>query len=128
MEGFYTDRTIKSPLIKGNLENGEILIQGRSYPESALEFYRPFREWLTEFLLTEPNSISFTMDMEYFNTSTDGVLFEIIISISEMHEKSDVQIIWKYETDDIDMLNKGQSLKQHFGDIIILDGRSEDNN
>lgn len=126
MDLYHLERTVKSPLIKGNPENGEILIQGRSYPENAVEFYRPFLDWFDTLKNENPESISFTMDMEYFNTSTAGIVYDLITTISELQSSCKVRIIWRFEPDDHDMSSKGKSLKDHFGELFVLDEKSEE--
>lgn len=125
MNPFHEERTIRTPLISGNAQSGIIEISGRSYPENAVEFYQPFKEWLMALSATPPPSISFTMDMEYFNTSTEGTLFEMISLMNSIKDKSNVQVIWKYEIDDNDMENKGIILHRHFGDLIKLVEKAE---
>ena len=120
METFHEDRTIRTPLITGDPSSGIIEMSGRSYPENAVEFYRPFREWLQGIVVSPPPSIEFTMDMEYFNTSTEGTLFEIINSLADISEGRNIRIIWRFESDDMDMRNKGNSLHAHFGELIDL--------
>ena len=126
MKLYYLERTVKSPLIEGNPESGLILMQGRSYPENAVEFYQPFLEWFTTLLKEKPLSISFTMDMEYFNTSTAGIIYDLITTISELESSCKVRIVWRFEPDDHDMSSNGKSLKDHFGEIFVLEEKTED--
>jgi len=121
MENFHLDKTIKSPLIKGDCRTGDILIHGRSYPENAVEFYHDFLLWFNELKSENLPQIRFTVDMEYFNTSSAGILFDFIEKIAEYSETADVKITWRYEADDYEMASKGKSLKEAFGDLFILE-------
>ncbi|MFT4600881.1 MAG: hypothetical protein ACI857_001058 [Arenicella sp.] len=125
MENYYLAKSIKSPLIKGNVVSGEIIIQGRSYPENAVEFYKDFLEWFVELKSLNLPSIKCTVDMEYFNTSTAGILFDFIGKVAEYSTHSNVQIVWVYEADDYEMVSKGRSLKETFGDLFILEEKKE---
>lgn len=126
ISNFYIEKTIKSPLIEGDVRTGEIIIQGRSYPENAVEFYEPFLNWFEELKSLNLSSIKFTVDMEYFNTSTAGILFDFIDKIAQYNTEANVLIIWVYESDDYEMVSKGKSLKEHFGDLFQLQVKEED--
>lgn len=126
ISNFYIEKTIKSPLIQGDITTGEIIIQGRSYPENAAEFYEPFLKWFEELKSQNLSSIKFTVDMEYFNTSTAGILFDFIDKIAEYNIEANVLIIWVYESDDYEMISKGKSLKEHFGDLFQLQEKEEE--
>jgi SiaC family regulatory phosphoprotein len=121
MENFYQDRTIKSPLIKGDCRTGEILIHGRSYPENAVEFYGPFLAWFEELKSQNLEAIRLRFDLEYFNTSSAGILFDFIEKVASFRENTDVKITWCYEEDDLEMAVKGKSLQANFEDLFILE-------
>ena len=107
-------------MIKGDCKTGEILIQGRSYPENAVDFYQPFLTWFDELKNQQLSSTKFTVDMEYFNTSSAGILFDFIEKVAEYSKEAKVQIVWMYEADDYEMIAKGKSLKEHFGELFEL--------
>ena len=77
----------KSPEIYGNIELGEFHIKGISIPEDAHNFYRPFKEWLLEFVQSDSEKIQGTIELEYFNTSTSSILLDIFRHLEKVNLK-----------------------------------------
>jgi hypothetical protein len=119
--------TEKTPLIEGSISDGRIYISGRSYPEDAPEFFQPFRDWLKEFYKNTPGDITLDLNMDYINTATTVLLYEMIYVLSRLSKDRKVEVLWKYEEDDHDMIDKGNDFKDLLGDLITMIPRpSED--
>ena len=114
------EETKKTPLIKGDLEEGFVLIQGKSIPEDAKDFYLPLFNWMVDLVETSAPSIKIQVDLEYFNTSTSSILLNLFRLIEKISHKKKAEIIWIYEEDDIDMEEVGLDYKLMIGDILTL--------
>jgi len=114
------EETKKTPLIKGDLEEGFVLIQGKSIPEDAKDFYLPLFNWMVDLVETSAPSIKIQVDLEYFNTSTSSILLNLFRLIEKISHKKKTEIIWIYEEDDIDMEEVGLDYKLMIGDILTL--------
>ena len=125
MNTIHIESTEKTPMITGNIEKGEIAIKGRSYPESTVDFYNDFKIWLESFYKNAPENINVNLDLEYFNTSTTAVLYEMIQRLSQLKQHK-IKVIWFCDEDDIDMLDKGHELQRLLGEMIELKIRDHD--
>ena len=101
-----------TPLIDFKL-TGELIIEGRSIPEDALEFYRPALKWISDLGAVSPKKITITFRLEYFNTSSSKILLSILNSLKRIREsgKSKVYIVWFYEENDSDMLEAAEGFQ-----------------
>ena len=120
MDPIVIEPTHKTPEVKTDWERGRFFIRGKSIPEDSRDFFRPLKDWLTTYLESKPESLSAEIDLEYFNTSTSIVLLDIFKKISQHRERMNVQIIWYYEKEDLDMEEVGQDYQSMLGDIIEL--------
>jgi len=128
MSKIHFDSTDKTPLISGDIEKGEITIKGRSYPESAVDFYKDFKVWLLDFYEKAPKDVTVLLDLEYFNTSTTAVLYDMIQKLSHLKDDRKIIVTWFFDEDDYDMIDKGHELQRLLGDMIDLRIRNNDEN
>ncbi len=112
MKNLVIPSTKKTPEIIF-LATGELLmISGSSFPENINKFYQPIIEWLEELKAKRPAKINMTFDLENVNTSSTRIFLQILRSASEMaKDKKNLRIVWKYENEDVDMLEQGQTLE-----------------
>lgn len=95
-----------------NLEPGKIFIMGRSIPENPGEFYRPIREWLTDYAKNHRGISKIDLGFEYINTSSIKWIFTILKELSELKEMSkNASVTWYYELGDDDMCELGFILR-----------------
>lgn len=98
-------------------QNGEFIIRGSSFPEDVAQFYNPVINWLNEFKLSAPPSISLIIDVDYLNTSSLRNVFSVLKTINSL-KSTNVAITWIYEKEDDDMFEQGEifqsSLKMPF--------------
>lgn len=126
MNIIHYESTEKTPMINGNIEEGRIIIRGRSYPESTVGFYKEFEKWLTDFYELAPDKIRVTLDLEYFNTSTTAVLYEMIQRLSQLKDNHNIVVTWIFDEDDMEMIDKGQDLQRLLGEMIKLEIRNSE--
>jgi len=110
MEDLNIERTDQSLEVRFD-NTGELLISGISTPDNVTNFYTPLFNWLKEFSKTNPERIKLEMFIDYLNTSSTRVIIEFLIMFSELKSKgTELNIIWKYEEDDEDMLELGEEI------------------
>lgn len=123
MTNLEIERTEKTPEIKGDVAEGTFSIMGKSLPVNAREFYGPVLDWLSKFYDSPSKNIEINIDLEYYNTSSSGILYKILEKFKEMESDRLVKVYWHYEEDDIEMEEEGQEIKSALGDIIELKQR-----
>lgn len=95
--------------INFNATTGILEIGGESYPENALEFFRPVYDWLENYFNEYSGEIVFNFKMVYFNTSSSKAILDILDLIESHHKNNGkISINWYYESDDEDIQESGE--------------------
>ncbi|MCB9225139.1 MAG: DUF1987 domain-containing protein [Crocinitomicaceae bacterium] len=124
MKDFISQATDRTPKITGKANTGEIRIEGRSLPEDARVFYRPFQEWLLEILQSNISEINAEFCLEYFNTATSKILVDFMLTLDNSSAHKNISVIWEYDEDDKEMAEVGHDFKDMLGSIIQLKTKS----
>ncbi|MGP8214705.1 MAG: DUF1987 domain-containing protein [Bacteroidia bacterium] len=110
--------TPKTPSISFDAKKGKLEIKGRSFPEVAIEFYRPLIESLEQYS-QHPNQLTeVDVQLEYFTTASSKCLymaFKILESIQKKGKR--VIVNWYYEEGDDLMIEEAE----RFRHIIKVD-------
>lgn len=115
MNNLFIAATKRTPEISFNT-NGQLSISGISIPENVNDFYKSAFDWLDDFYHDHPNRLSLTIQFEYLNTSSTSCILKILRKIKSIAgQTTKLFIVWKYESDDDDMLEQGNIL-QHLVD------------
>lgn len=110
MENLKIAGTERSPEIDFNFENHTFLVKGESCPEDVSEFFGPIMGQLEEYASNASGeTIQFTFELIYFNSSTAKVLMGLFDTLDEAAESgNDVTVTWVYEEDDDNMEEMGE--------------------
>ncbi len=93
--------------------NGELKITGNSRPEDGKNFYKGAFDWIEEFKEFSPTTITFTLDLDYINSVSVRILLTMLQALHEiLDDKKKFKVIWKYDQNDIDMLDQGKILEK----------------
>lgn len=115
MEDLIIRQTNKSPEIKF-LADGRLSITGVSILENAHEFYKKPIAWLKEYILVPAQETVLDINLDFFNTSSQVHLFEIISLMSDLQKMGyKVVINWYYSDEEFRDLGKDIS------DLIGID-------
>jgi hypothetical protein len=89
---------------------GELVIEGQSFPEDPLVFYEPVINWVKKLCENPPKEITFTLRLEYFNTSTSKLVLHMFKKLEDARyaKFTDVNIVWYYNKFDEDMFESGK--------------------
>jgi len=88
--------------------NGELSIEGYSYPEHLDNFYQPLVNFAS---LLECREVHFRIYLEYMNTGSAKYLLNILRAIEGNNNINSVNIEWHYDTDDEEYLEQGEMLE-----------------
>jgi len=90
--------------------NGELKIEGMSYPENPMKFYGQVIDWIKGLKAENLPKIEMTVRLDYFNTSTSKLVLYIFKLLENIYitSKNDVRIIWYYNNNDEDMIESGK--------------------
>ena len=107
MEPLYIEATEETPEVKLDPAQNIFSISGRSLPEDSVAFYQPIFAWIESFTAEATQDIDFEFFMEYFNTSSSKQIVKILVLLEKLNENVFTQVIWKYHSDDTDMMESG---------------------
>ncbi len=108
--------TVKTPEIYLNKQEGVIQLEGRSIPENAKQLYNPIITWTDRYIKTPSSSTKVVFKLEYFNTASSKMIFELIHLCKSLKESGhDLKIEWHYLEDDDDILDSGETFQEISG-------------
>ncbi len=93
-----------------NGTTGVLEMAGSSYPENAIDFYKPIINWIESFIKEEAKPITLNFRLNYLNTSSTKCILDIFEILEEYNEKNEVIVNWYYEEDDEDILETGEEM------------------
>ena len=105
------EKKTDTPFVSFQAQEGLLEIRGRSLPENAEGFYRPLLDWVSAYVAIAPQSTTFSLDLEYFNSSSVKQVLSLLIKLEELTTTGkEAEVIWKYNEDDELMEMKGREL------------------
>ena len=123
MKAYICDATEISPYLCFDPHNNRFEVSGISRPEDVRAFYYPALEWLNIFcekvsssskpLYSADHPLTFSVKLEYFNSSSAKFLFDIFMSLGELKKKGvPIQISWYFDSEDEDMRDAGEEISE----------------
>ncbi len=112
MQDFVINATKSSPAIIFRAD-GNLSIQGESYPEHALKFYGPVLAWIREFLDTQATPLLLTVDILYFNSSSSKILMNLFDMLEDAAGAGrDCAVVWRYHEENEIAEECGEEFKE----------------
>lgn len=101
MEKVFIERTKISPEVTLDFEAGFAELNGESYPENSVAFYKPVFNWLNE-VVSAKKTIQFNFKLTYFNTSSSKSILDIIDLLEQYHSQGGkINAKWFYKDEDM---------------------------
>ncbi len=111
----------KTPHVILNKDTGEILIEGRSFPENAPEFYYQFTRWLAEYSLSPAPKTKVNLALLYLNSNSVSIIAGMMKLLDNMISmKTEVEITWSFEKEDEDMKDLGLYFQETFRSSVQI--------
>ncbi|MEJ2629506.1 MAG: DUF1987 domain-containing protein [bacterium] len=119
MENLHINKTKYTLAVDFDVNKGILKMSGSSYPENALEFFKPIFECLKQFINENKKTLLLELNIDYLNTSSTKCLLDIF-EILESYQIVDgsVQIKWFYQKGDEDIFETGKELAEDY-DLLI---------
>ena len=111
MDELVLKGTKTTPSIHFNMNEGELLLEGRSLPENTDDYFKPIIKWVDKYISTKHIKTNIHLKLEYFNTSSSKFIIHLLQKIKPLNN---LNIYWYSHIDDEDMLETGKE----FSDII----------
>jgi hypothetical protein len=104
MENLEIAGTMSSPRVMF-INDGNLLIEGRSIPDNAIKAFEPMFNWIDSFT---SEKVRFAIKLEYLNTSSSMQLFGLLKILEDNFEIKEIEVIWHYDEDDEEHFETGQ--------------------
>ena len=107
--------TKQTPEINFDFEKAEFVIKGCSRPEDVELFYGPIIKKIDEYkkiLKSNPTHLKINIHIVYFNSSSLKFLLELLRLCVFIKGPDSVDINWKYDKDDEDVMEVGHELSE----------------
>jgi len=119
MENLYIEKSERSPDVNFKID-GNLFLGGESYPEDTHKFYTDIFNWLEEFVESRPDTITFTFQLIYFNSSSSKMIYEIFDLLEDANSSvGNLKILWKFNIDDDTMEEYGEEFQEDFPNLDI---------
>ena len=101
---FEKEKTTSTPYILVDEEKGYMRMEGRSFHENVVMFYKEVNDWLNSYLTSNFGTFTFDFEMNYFNSSTSKLL-HILLMKMDRNASDDREIIVNWiTTEDNDII------------------------
>ncbi len=119
MKNLQISRTKYTLEVDFNVSEGILKMSGSSYPENALEFFKPVFDTLERYIAEHNKKLKVELDIDYLNTSSTKCILDIFEILEEYHTSGgSVQIQWFYREGDEDILETGKELAEDY-DLLV---------
>ena len=110
MQALNIEATEDTPKIYFEPDVDIYIIEGKSLPENAIDFYQPVFNWAKKYFYTPkaPDKFILNFKLDYFNTASSKQLAKLFRIMEESPANEKVTIKWFYDEEDLDMLKAGK--------------------
>lgn len=117
MENFELEAGKFTPEIVLDAETGDFLFRGECFPSSRRNFFVPIYDWIKAYLYEcFPKKIHINFELTFLDTASTQSFLRILQLLDDykygQEEEIKIQIDWKYEEDDLDMLGVGEDYQE----------------
>ena len=119
-------KTTSTPYVLIDEEKGYMRFEGESYSENVIEFFRVVTNWLSGFLESDFDMFTFDCALEYFNSSTSKLLYNMLMNMDKA-ASSDKNIIvnWYADKDNDIIIESGEDFEEDIENLefnLIIKG------
>jgi hypothetical protein len=113
MEPLSLAATDKTPSVLFDPQAGLLELTGCSIHENADKFFGPLFDQLELYCANPAKRTTVKLSLTYFNSSSAKYVLDLLKLLDEVHAggAGQVQLEWRYEEGDLDMLEAGQDYK-----------------
>lgn len=88
------EKTDLTPFVFIDEESGYMKLEGESYHENVLAFFKDINDWLSAFLKKDFDSFIFDCELKYFSSSTVKVLLNILLDMDNSKNSKKITVNW----------------------------------
>lgn len=107
------EETDDSPAVLMDLDTNKLIFEGPSFPEDAVDIYKPVINWLTD-NFDKIDKLNCIFDYSILSSASNKMVFEVLIKLEKMvKEGKEISVKWFYESYDEDMHDEGKGFKDN---------------
>ena len=88
------ENTASTPYVLIDEAENYMKLEGRSFHENAIGFYKEIADWLDGYLRGDFGSFTFDCAMEYFNSSTAKILYNLLMKLDKCAAAEKITVNW----------------------------------
>jgi len=112
MQAYIKASTEEEPKFELDPANNVFVIEGRSIPEDSVKIYEPVIQWIKEYVKNPNPRTCLELNFEYLNSASTKRIVQVIQEFEKvLATGNEIHIIWKYETDDLMIYERGDDIK-----------------
>ncbi len=112
MDDLVREKTNATPAIRFSGSAGVLSIEGESYPENSVEFYRPIVSWVDRFFASHAGPTTLNVTLTYLNTGSTKCMMDILDACEEAFGAGrEVVINWYYDPENDRALEMAEEFK-----------------
>ena len=112
------EKTASTPYILIDEEKSYMRLEGRSFHENVVEFFRDVNNWLDAYLESDFGSFTFDFEMNYFNSSTSKLLHNMLTKMDTYaSDKKKVVVNWITTEDNDIIIECGEDFQDDFSNL-----------
>jgi len=118
-KAFFLERemTDLTPYVLIDEEKRYMKLEGESYHENVLAFFKEISDWLSSFLNTNFESFTFDCELKYFSSSTVKVLLNMLVDMDNSQNASNVTVNWITTKKNEIIIECGEDFKEDLKNI-----------
>ncbi|MCL2441235.1 MAG: DUF1987 domain-containing protein [Treponema sp.] len=113
------EKTDLTPYVLIDEEKGYMILEGESYHENVIAFYKEISDWLSAYLLSDFNSFAFDCDLKYFSSSTVKVLLNMFLDMDHSKNASKITVNWIVNKKNEIIIECGEDFKEDMKHLIF---------
>ena len=111
------EKTKTTPYVLIDEAKGYMRFEGESYLEDIVEFYSDINDWLVGYLESDFTDFTFDCAMEYFNSSTAKVLYNLMRLLDKQAPDKNVVVNWIASEDDDMIIECGEDFQEEMEEL-----------
>ena len=110
--------TESTPYVLIDEAAGYIRFKGECYSENTIEFFKKTTDWLTKYLATDFANLTFDCELDYFNSSSSKLLYNMLKAMDEQAAKGkSITVNWYAQSGNDVIVEYGEDFKEEMTNL-----------
>jgi hypothetical protein len=112
------EKTTSTPYTLVDEEKSYMRLEGKCFHEKVGDFFKEINDWLAKYLASGFGSFTFDCELEYFNSSTTKLLYNMLIKMDGYASSTNKIIVnWITTADNEIMVECGEDFTEDLGNL-----------